>query len=83
MTEALQAAIDQAMQLPSAEQERLVLLVNEYVQQFGHVRQFETDMENPAYRAYVQKTVTAGQADIDAGHTMSGEQIREALKLQR
>lgn len=83
MTEALKTAIDQAMQLPTGEQDRLARLLSEYVEQFGDARQFENDMKDPAYKAYVEETVASGQADIDAGRTMSADQIRKELKLPR
>ena len=82
MTDALKSAIDKVRQLPSREQDQVAGMLNAYVAQYCDSEQFKADMANPAYRAYVEEAVAAGQADIDAGRIMSADQIKRELKHQ-
>jgi len=76
MNRALEDRIVEAATLPEVEQARLAAVMGDYIEGAKDAAQFERDMEDSDYRAYVEEGVAKGVADLEAGRFAPA---REAL----
>lgn len=76
MNRALEDKMVEAATLPEVEQARLAVFMGDYIEGVKGAAQFQRDMEDPDYRAYVEEGVAKGVADLKAGRFAPA---REAL----
>lgn len=79
MNRELEDRIVEAATLPEVEQERLAVLMGDYIAGVTDTTNFENDMKDPDYREYVESSVAAGVADLKAGRVFSSTEIRARL----
>ena len=67
MNKSLTFQFTRARTLSEADQSRLAEFVRDFIESAGGADQFEDDMQDPAYRAYVEQALTEGETDIREG----------------
>ena len=67
MNQTLEKCITRMRDLPNTTQAQLANVIGELIDDIRGGAQFEDDMKDPAYRAYVEKALAEGEADIAAG----------------
>ncbi len=68
MSSSLESRFTEAQQvLPAGEQSRLAEIIGAYIDHFRHAPQQEEALQNPEYRAYVEKALDEAEADRVAG----------------
>lgn len=75
MNQLLEKSFAKTEKLAEADQLRLAELIDDFVEQTESHAQFQDDMKDPKYRAYVEKNLAEGEADIAAGRVHSAEDI--------
>ena len=67
MNKSLAFQFTRARTLSEADQSRLAEFVGDFIESARGADQFEDDMQDPAYRAYVEQALTEGETDIREG----------------
>lgn len=76
MNQTLETCISEMRGLADADQARFGKILSEMLAEVHNAGSFQTAMEDPDYRAYVEGSVAAGLADIDAGRIMTSADVR-------
>ena len=76
MNRALEAKIQEAQTLPEADQAELAEVMGDFIAAARNATQAEEDMQDPAYRAYVETSLDEAEADFKAGRFTP---LRDAL----
>ena len=67
MIDKLEAKMNEAQRLTEADQALLAEFMGDFIDSTRSAAQFATDMQDPAYRAYIEEGVAAGETDLAAG----------------
>lgn len=67
MNKSLAFQFTRARTLSEADQSRLAGFMGDFIESARGADQFEDDMQNAAYRAYVEQALTEGETDIREG----------------
>ena len=67
MNKSLAFQFTRARTLSEADQSRLAKFVGDFIESARGADQFGDEMQDPAYRAYVEQALTEGEADIRGG----------------
>ncbi|MDJ0627599.1 MAG: hypothetical protein QNJ44_05020 [Rhodobacter sp.] len=76
MNQTLSARLAEAQSLSDADQTRLAEFIGDFIDNAKSADQFERDMADPSYRAYVEGALDEGETDRQAGRV---KPIDEAL----
>jgi len=79
MIEALENCIERMKQLPEADQARLAEVVDGLLSELSAGVSLADDLQDPAYRAYVEDALERAEASIAAGRTATLGEVREKL----
>lgn len=82
MNRTLETCINEMRGLADADQARFGKVLTEMLAEVHNAGSFRTAMRNPDYRDYVENSVAAGVADIEAGNVLTSADIRARL-IQR
>lgn len=76
MNQTLETCITEMRGLTDADQARFGKMLSEMLAEVHNAGSFRAAMEDPSYRDYVESSVAAGLADIDAGRVYSSAEIK-------
>ena len=79
MNRTLEAKLAEAATLPEVEQARLAEFMGDFIEGVKGAAQFERDMEDPNYRAYVEDGVAKGVADLEAGRFAPAREVLPSI----
>lgn len=77
MNKRLETRFTEAKALSDTQQDRLADVMGEFIASVQDSEEFQANMGDPEYRAYIESALAEGEADIAAGNTFNAQQILE------